>query len=104
MIPNRFPDVGEEPEYNTADATLWFFEAVASACEATGDDHLLRELYPVLEEIVARKRVEVAKAKVTTPLETLQARVAALSRPRAKWSCPAIGCGGSWNSIGSTGH
>ncbi|HEX8547762.1 MAG TPA: glycogen debranching enzyme N-terminal domain-containing protein, partial [Cytophagaceae bacterium] len=23
MIPNRFPDVGEEPEYNTVDATLW---------------------------------------------------------------------------------
>ena len=27
MIPNRFPDVGEEPEYNTVDATLWFLSA-----------------------------------------------------------------------------
>ena len=28
MLPNRFPDAGEKPEYNTVDATLWFFEAV----------------------------------------------------------------------------
>src|SRR5204863_8614598 len=25
MLPNRFPDGGEEPEYNTVDATLWYF-------------------------------------------------------------------------------
>ena len=24
MLPNRFPDAGEQPEYNTVDATLWF--------------------------------------------------------------------------------
>ena len=30
MLPNRFPDAGETPEYNTVDATLWFFEAVRS--------------------------------------------------------------------------
>ncbi len=28
MVPNRFPDVGEEPEYNTIDASLWFVYAV----------------------------------------------------------------------------
>ncbi len=28
MLPNRFPDAGEPPEYNTVDATLWFFYAV----------------------------------------------------------------------------
>src|SRR6185436_13242398 len=27
MLPNRFPDAGESPEYNTVDATLWFFVA-----------------------------------------------------------------------------
>lgn len=26
MLPNRFPDVGETPEYNMVDATLLFFE------------------------------------------------------------------------------
>ena len=28
MLPNRFPDRGGVPEYNTVDATLWFFEAL----------------------------------------------------------------------------
>jgi indole-3-glycerol phosphate synthase len=36
----------------------------------------------VLEEIIAHKRVEVAKAQATTPLETLQKRVAELPPPR----------------------
>jgi predicted glycogen debranching enzyme len=52
MLPNRFPDAGEAPEYNTVDATLWYFEAIRAYMAATGDDVLLRELYPVLEEIV----------------------------------------------------
>src|SRR6266702_4342816 len=28
LIPNRFPDSGEAPEYNTIDATLWMFHAL----------------------------------------------------------------------------
>jgi indole-3-glycerol phosphate synthase len=36
----------------------------------------------LLDEIIARKRIEVEKARVVTPLETLKARVADLSRPR----------------------
>jgi predicted glycogen debranching enzyme len=28
MLPNRFPDQGETPEYNTVDATLWFVDAI----------------------------------------------------------------------------
>ncbi len=28
MIPNRFPDGGEPPEYNTIDASLWFVHAI----------------------------------------------------------------------------
>lgn len=52
MLPNRFPDAGETPEYNTADATLWYFEAIRAYHAATGDDALLRELFPVLQEII----------------------------------------------------
>ncbi|MCA9969957.1 MAG: glycogen debranching enzyme family protein [Anaerolineales bacterium] len=52
MIPNRFPDVGERPEYNTVDATLWYFEALRAYHAATGDDALVRELFPTLEIIV----------------------------------------------------
>ncbi|WP_293349620.1 MULTISPECIES: amylo-alpha-1,6-glucosidase [unclassified Microcoleus] len=52
MLPNRFPDAGGAPEYNTADATLWYFEAVRAYCDCTGDDELLAELWPTLCEIV----------------------------------------------------
>jgi predicted glycogen debranching enzyme len=53
MLPNWFPGAGEVPEYNTVDATLWYFEAVRAYLAYTGDlDFVRRELYPVLKEIV----------------------------------------------------
>ncbi len=53
MLPNRFPDAGEEPEYNTADATLWYFEAVRSLLRYTGDYNFVQtNLYPTLTEII----------------------------------------------------
>lgn len=52
LLPNRFPDAGGVPEYNTVDATLWYFEAIRAYHAATGDDGLLADLFPVLEEIV----------------------------------------------------
>jgi glycogen debranching enzyme len=53
LLPNDFPSTaGRMPEYNTADASLWFIQAVRMHHEATGDDALLRELLPVLREIV----------------------------------------------------
>ncbi len=51
MLPNRFPDGGEAPEYNTADASLWYFVAVHHYLQATGDEALARELLPVLRDI-----------------------------------------------------
>ncbi|HTU18390.1 MAG TPA: amylo-alpha-1,6-glucosidase [Gemmataceae bacterium] len=52
MLPNRFPDQGEQPVYNTIDATLWYFEAIRAYHERTGDDAFLREIFPVLAGIV----------------------------------------------------
>jgi predicted glycogen debranching enzyme len=52
MLPNRFPDEDETPEYNTVDAALWYFEAISAYHTATGDDVLLRDLFPVLQEII----------------------------------------------------
>ena len=52
MLPNRFPDAGEIPEYNTVDATLWYFEAVRAYYAATEDEGLLHELFPVLCDII----------------------------------------------------
>lgn len=54
MLPNRFPDAGETPEYNTVDATLWFFEAVRAYVKASGDlAFATKTLYPRLKDIVA---------------------------------------------------
>jgi len=54
MLPNRFPDVGETPEYNTVDATLWFFEAARAFLAYTGDLEFVRnELYPVFADIIS---------------------------------------------------
>lgn len=53
MLPNRFPDAGETPEYNTVDATLWFFEAVRAYHAYTGElAFVQQELYPVLTDII----------------------------------------------------
>ena len=35
MLPNRFPDRGEQPEYNSVDASLWFIVAVHELLQAT---------------------------------------------------------------------
>ena len=40
----------------------------------------------ILDNIVARKRVEVEKAKSATPLETLKERVPEMPRPRHRWA------------------
>ena len=52
MLPNNFPDAGGEPEYNTVDAALWYFEAVRQYFEATNDAEAVSRLYPVLAEII----------------------------------------------------
>ncbi len=53
MLPNRFPDVGDEAEYNTVDATLWYFEAVRAYAEKTGDFEFIKsEIYGKLVEII----------------------------------------------------
>ncbi|MCU1219057.1 MAG: putative glycogen debranching enzyme, partial [Candidatus Angelobacter sp.] len=53
MLPNRFVDSGAETEFNTVDATLWFFEAVRAYAAATNNyDFIRAELYDVLNEII----------------------------------------------------
>lgn len=52
MLPNRFPDEGETPEYNTVDASLWYFEAMRAYHEATQDNALLASLFPILQDMI----------------------------------------------------
>ncbi|AMY10547.1 putative glycogen debranching enzyme, archaeal type [Luteitalea pratensis] len=56
LIPNMFPEGGQEGLYHTADATLWFFHAVDRYHRYTHDDLLLRELLPTLRRIVDAHR------------------------------------------------
>jgi len=53
MIPNRFPDGTNEPEFNSVDAGLWLFIAIWRYREATGDDLFVRdEALPVLRDAI----------------------------------------------------
>jgi len=52
MLPNNFPDSGGKPEYNTMDASLWYFEAIRQYFEATRDAATLQQLFPVLAAMV----------------------------------------------------
>jgi predicted glycogen debranching enzyme len=52
MIPNTFPRAGEPPQYNSIDASLWYFEAMREYFQATRDIGLLSELYPILAGIM----------------------------------------------------
>jgi predicted glycogen debranching enzyme len=53
MLPNRFQDNNEPPEYNNADGTLWYFNAVYNYLRATNDRRfILNEILPVLKDII----------------------------------------------------
>lgn len=56
LIPNMFPDGVADGQYNTADASLWFFHAVDRVVDATADLDFLRHLMPVLETMFAAHR------------------------------------------------
>ncbi len=53
LIPNMFPDAGQAPYYNTADASLWYIHAVMRYLDHTGDETFVKSLFPTLERIVA---------------------------------------------------
>jgi predicted glycogen debranching enzyme len=55
MLPNRFPDHGEEPEFNAVDASLWYVIAVHEFLEgAASTSNLISEA----DEQVLRRAVE----------------------------------------------
>lgn len=52
LMPNLFPEGGNEPLYNTVDAALLFINSVYLYYEATKDRAFVREMYPVMERII----------------------------------------------------
>jgi predicted glycogen debranching enzyme len=53
LLPNNFPDSGSVPQYNTADATLWMFQAVEAIATGMGNMKTARSLYPLLADMIA---------------------------------------------------
>jgi len=56
LIPNMFPEGRDQGLYHTADATLWFFHALDRYVAMTNDRATLRQLLPVLRDIVDHHR------------------------------------------------
>ena len=56
LVPNRFPDQsGDEPVYDSVDATLWYFNAVLQFLKYTGKlDFVRKELWDTLQGMVER--------------------------------------------------
>jgi predicted glycogen debranching enzyme len=57
MVPNRFPDHGERPEFNSVDASLWYVNAVREYLDALGHDtgaSAAREDRQILQEAVTK--------------------------------------------------
>ena len=60
LIPNMFPDNGQDPLYNTADASLWYFYAVYKYLQSVKTDEayefVKKEIYPSLKSIIEAYR------------------------------------------------
>jgi predicted glycogen debranching enzyme len=55
MLPNRFPDAEGPLEFNTIDATLWFFEAIRQYIEYSKDAEFVHtHLYEKVKDIIDR--------------------------------------------------
>jgi predicted glycogen debranching enzyme len=52
LIPNMFPEGRAEGLYNTADATLWFFHALARYSHVSKDPLLVPQMLPQLEAVI----------------------------------------------------
>lgn len=52
MLPNNFPDQGQNPDYNTVDATLWWAYALKRYEQATGDSEFVYQQLPLLDSVI----------------------------------------------------
>lgn len=52
MLPNNFPDQGSTPQYNTMDATLWYFVAAWYYYQDSHDLDTVNVLFPILADMI----------------------------------------------------
>ena len=54
LIPNVYPEVGDESSYASVDAALWMFRAADAYVRLSGDEDFLRgTLYPALRDVLS---------------------------------------------------
>ena len=53
LVPNLFPEGGNEPMYNTVDAALLLIECIWLYHQRTGDREFLQEAWPTMKHIIA---------------------------------------------------
>lgn len=56
LMPNLFPEGGNDPLHNTVDAALLFINCVYLYYQAAGDRAFVQEMYPVMERIIKAYR------------------------------------------------
>ncbi len=59
LIPNRFPDGGEAPEYNSADAPLWYALACARHARASKDPRCISVIRQIIDGYLAGTRYHI---------------------------------------------
>ena len=52
LMPNLFPEGSKEPQYNTVDAALLYIQGVYLYFQKTGDRLFIKEVWPVMKEII----------------------------------------------------
>ncbi len=58
MLPNRFPDGGQAPEYNSVDASLWYVIAVHESLSQAGGAEAASRLVPAAERAALEAAVD----------------------------------------------
>ena len=87
MLPNRYPDQGGVPEYNSVDASLWYIIAVHELCEAYRaassdiDPAALARLRNAVEEILTGYGGEPAMASASMTMACWRPASQAYSSP-----------------------
>ena len=65
MLPNRFPDSGEEPEFNAVDASLWYVVAAHEFLKAAGEQAPPATVTGAARRLPARSSPAIAPARAT---------------------------------------
>jgi 4-alpha-glucanotransferase len=71
LLPNCFPDGSGSPEYNSADAPLWYIEAWRAYLEASNDLVAVARHFPALTDLLARYGQEGRAAIALDPADGL---------------------------------